>query len=86
MAIFCPYFWIFSLLCFGYEAGNEAVGDGGTDPSLNQQILGVFVDRLEIDVVVVQGGDDHVDDTDSPQVALGVALPVFACIEEGEHA
>ena len=71
---------------FGYEAGHEAVGNGGTDPYLNQQILGVFVDRLEIDVVVVQGSNDHVDDADGPQVALGIALPVFACIEEGEHA
>ena len=45
---FLPLLLDFSLLCFGYEAGHEAVGDGGTDPYLNQQILGVFVDRFEI--------------------------------------
>ena len=37
---FLPLLLDFSLLCFGYEAGHEAVGDGGTDPYLNQQIEG----------------------------------------------
>ena len=72
--------------CFRYETGHEAVGDGGTNPDFRQQIVGVFVDGLQIDVVVVECGNDHVNHADSPQVALGVALPVLPRIEEGEHA
>ena len=69
-----------------HEAGHETVGDGGAYPDFGKQIVGVFVDGLQIDVVVVEHGYEHVDDTDDPEVALGVALPVLAGIEERERA
>ena len=73
-------------LRFRDETGYKAVGDGGTYPDFGQQVFGVFVAGLQVDVDVIEGGDDHVDDADGPQVALGVALPVLAGVEEGEHA
>ena len=78
------------MLCFffylGDEAGHEAVGDGGTDPDLGEHIVGVLVGGLQIDVEGVKGGNEHIDDADEPEVALGVTLPVLARIEEGERA
>ena len=71
---------------FRHEAGHEAVGDGRANPYLRQHVVGVFAERLDVDVVVVERGYEHVDDADGPQVALGVAFPVPACIEEGERA
>ena len=74
------------LLGLGYEAGHQSVGDGGANPYLYQHIVGVFIDWLEIDVEVIECRNDHIDDADHPQVALGVALPVLTRIEIGEHA
>ena len=70
----------------GDEAGHEAVGDGGTDPDLGEHIVGKLIGGLQIDVEVVKGGNEHIDDADEPEVALGVTLPVLARIEEGERA
>ena len=70
----------------GHKAGHETVGDGGAYPDLCEHIVGILVDGLQIDVPVVERGNDYVDDTDSPQVALGIALPVLAGIEVSEHA
>ena len=66
--------------------GHEAVGDGGTYPDFRQHIVGIFAEGLQIDVVVVERGYQHVDDADGPQVSLGIALPVLSGIEEGERA
>ena len=77
------------MLCFCYafrhEAGHESVGDGGTNPDFREHIVGIFAEGLHIDVVVIKHSNEHVDDADGPQVTLGVALPVLARREEGEH-
>ena len=73
-------------LPFRHEAGHEAIGDGGTNPDFRQHIVGVLVGGLQVDVQIVERGNDHVDDADGPQVTLGVALPVLSRIEIGEHA
>ena len=69
---------------FRHEAGHETIGDGRTNPDLREHISGVFVGRLQIDVQVIERGNEHVNDADGPQVALGVALPVLTCIEIGK--
>ena len=77
------------LLCvitFRYKTGHEAVGDGGAYPNFREHIVSVLADGLQIDVPVVERGNDYVDDADGPQVTLGVALPVLTGIEEGERA
>ena len=74
------------LFRFRHEAGHEAVGDGGADPDFREHICGVLIGGFQVDVQVVERGNDHVDDADGPQVALGVALPVLASIEVGERA
>ena len=74
------------LRCLRHEAGHQAVGDGGANPYFYEQIVGVLVDGFQIDVHIVERGYEYVDDADGPQVALGVALPVLAGIEERKHA
>ena len=54
------------LLCLRHETGYEAVGDGGSYPDLREHVVGIFVDRHDGDVIVVKGGNDHVDDADGP--------------------
>ena len=71
---------------FCYETGYEAIRDCGPYPDFCKHIIGVFADWLEIDINVIEHGDEYIDNTDGPQIALGVALPVLAGIEEGEHA
>ena len=56
-----------------------------TDPDFREQVIGIFVDRIAVNHVIVQSGNDHVNDKKQPQIALGVTLPVFAGIEESEH-
>jgi len=82
LSVLSPLF----LLHFRHKAGYEAVGDGGTYPDLREHIVGKFVDRLQIDGDIIKCGNEDVYNADDPQVALGVALPVLAGIEEGEHA
>ena len=67
---------------FRHEARHEAVGDGGTDADLREHVVGVLAGGLQVDVQVVERGNDHVDDADEPQVALGIALPVLARVEK----
>ena len=69
-----------------HETRHEAVGNGGANPDFDKQIVGVLVEGLQVDVPVVERGNEHVDDADGPQVALGVALPVLTCVEIGERA
>ena len=47
---------ISGLLRFCYEAGHKAIRYRRTYPYFCQQIVGVLVDRLDIDAVVVQCG------------------------------
>ena len=47
---------------------------------------GGFEGERSESVEVVKGGNEHIDDADEPEVALGVTLPVLARIEEGERA
>ena len=75
----------FELFFFRHETGHETVGDSGANPNFREQICGVLICRLYVDVQIVERCNDNVDDTDSPQVALGVAFPIFARIEVGEH-
>lgn len=74
--------WMKLLICFRYEAGYEAVGDGGTNPNLSHQIGSQFAYILNHDVIVVESGNGGIDDKDEPQVALGITLPLLAGIEE----
>ena len=73
------------LVSFRNETGHQTVGDGGTYPDFRQHIVGVIAEGLHVDVVVIECGNEHIDDADDPQVALGVALPVLASIEIGER-
>lgn len=48
--------YILLLICrslFRHEAGYQPVGDGGTYPDFGEQIVGVFVDGLKVDVVII---------------------------------
>ena len=69
-----------------HKTRDHSVRDGGSYPDFGEHIVGVFADGFHVDVVVVEGGYDHVDDADDPQVPLRVTLPFLACIEEGERA
>ena len=71
---------------FGYKTSHQSIGNGRTYPDLGEQIVGVFVDGLQIDGDVVEYGNERIDDENHPEVAFGVALPFLACIEEGERA
>ena len=73
------------ILPFRHETRHEAVGDGRTNPNLCEHIVGVLIGGFQIYVQIVERGNEHVDDADGPEIALGVALPVLARIEEGEH-
>jgi len=73
-------------LSFRHETRHQPIRDGGSNPDFSEHIVRIFSERLNVDVVVVEGSNDHVDDADHPQVALGVALPVLTRIEEGERA
>lgn len=75
------------LRLFRHEASHKAIGDGGTYPYLGEHITGILVLKFEEDDVdVIEHRYQGVDGKDGPKVPLGVALPVFACIEEGERA
>ena len=78
-------FWA-TCVCFRYETGHQPVGDGGTNPDFREHIVGILAVGLQIDVVVIERGNEYVDDADEPQVALGVALPVSAGIKKRERA
>ncbi len=72
---------MFIFFRFRHETGHQTVGDGRTNPYLSKQIWGVFIDRLNVNVQIVKCGNEHVDNTDYPQVTLSVALPVLTRIE-----
>ena len=72
-------------ICFRYKAGHQAICDGGTNPYFNEHIICVLIDRLNEYVVVIECGNDYIDDTNHPEVALGVRLPILAGIEECKH-
>ena len=78
--------YLFPRSYFSDETRHKTIGDGGAYPYLGEQIVGVLVDRLLVDVVVVECSYEHIDDADGPQVVLGIAAPVLACIEVCEHA
>ena len=61
---FCLYLFT-SFLSFRHETSYETIGDSWAYPDFRQHIVGIFVDGFQIDVVVVECGNDYVDDADS---------------------
>ena len=46
-------------------------------PDFREQIVCIFIDGIVVNDIAVQSGNRHVNDEKQPQVAFGVALPVF---------
>ena len=68
-----------------YKTCHESVRDGWTNPDFCEQIVSVFVDGLQKYSIVVECCNEHVNDTDEPQVSLGVVLS-SSCVHRSKSA
>ena len=73
------------LFYFRYETGHQAISDGRSYPNFNQEIIGVYSGGLNVEVVVVECGNNHIHQEYHPQITLGISLPFLAGIEECQH-